>query len=741
MDHQTHCNHHKERKLPLKADLDSEESSQVFTCPMHPQIKQNGPGSCPICGMALEPLTVSLDEVENPELINFTRRLKISAILTIPVAFLGMSSHIPGIAHNILNPKFSILTQFILASPVVLWGGLPFFERGWSSIQNRKLNMFTLIALGTGVAYIYSLIATLLPDIFPNEMKEHGGFVAVYYEAAAVIITLVLLGQVLELRARSKTGNAIKALLGLAPKEARRIELDGKEVDVLISDIKVGDKLRVRPGEKVPTDGLVTEGKSFVDESMITGEPIPVEKQIQSSVTGATVNGEGSFIIEAIRVGADTMLSQIVNMVSQAQRSRAPIQKVADTFASYFVPIVILVSILTAVIWYLLGPEPTLTYAIVNMVAVLIIACPCALGLATPMSIMVGTGKGATNGVLIKDAEALEGMESISVLIVDKTGTLTKGKPELTKVFSINGFSENELLSLAASLEKSSEHPLAKAIVIGTEKRGIEIPKASNFETITGMGIRGVVLNKQVLIGNKTLMSTNGVDENELSKIAEKIQLSGSGAMLIAIDGKPAGVIGVEDPIKVSSKAAIEYFKSENIKVVMVTGDNKNTANSVSKILGITEVEAEVLPEDKIKIIKKFQSKGMKVAMAGDGINDAPALAQADVGIAMGSGTDVAMESAGVTLLRGDIMGIVRAHKLSQATMKNIRQNLFFAFVYNVLGIPIAAGILYPSMGILLSPIFASLAMSLSSVSVILNALRLNRLKFEDYSYGDKFTQ
>ena len=724
-----HQHHHESSSHHQYVQFEPSVSKKIYTCPMHPQIRQEGPGNCPICGMALEPEVVTLEEQENPELVSFTRRLWISAGLSIPLFLLAMSDLIPGqpVQSN-FNPRVLLMVQFILATPVVLWGGFPFFLRGWNSLRTRNLNMFTLIALGTGVAYLYSIVATFFTGLFPQNFHMHG-MVPVYYEAAAVITTLVILGQVLELRARSRTGNAIKALLQLAPKEARKVNPDGSESEVLISDIQVGDRLRVRPGEKVPVDGEVLEGRSSVDESMITGEPIPVEKTTGSFVTGATVNGTGSFIMETKKIGADTLLSQIVNMVSQAQRSRAPIQKLADTFSGYFVPIVVLISIITAIVWFYFGPEPSLTYAIVNMVAVLIIACPCALGLATPMSIMVGTGKGATKGVLIKDAEALEAMESITTIIVDKTGTLTKGKPVLSRIIVQPGFTENEVLSLAASLEKASEHPLAEAIIQGAKDRGVQILETANFETITGMGVKGEINGRSVLIGNKKLLSSNGIKPDELSLKAEGIQSQGGGAMLVAIDGKPAGVIGVEDPVKDNSKEAVRYFHDNGIKVIMVTGDNKDTARAVARTIGIDEVRAEVLPDEKSKIILELQAQGHKVAMAGDGINDAPALAQAQVGIAMGTGTDVAMESAGVTLVKGDIMGIVRAHRLSHATMKNIKQNLFFAFIYNVLGIPLAAGVLYPFFGWLLSPMIASLAMSLSSVSVIGNSLRLNRVK------------
>lgn len=714
-------------KITSAADLE-----RIYTCPMHPEIRQKGPGNCPICGMALEPEEVSLEETENPELVDFTRRLKVSAVLAIPLLFLAMSDLIPGqpVQHAMSHWLYAGI-QFLLATPVVLWGGLPFFERGWASVKTWNLNMFTLIALGTGVAYIFSLVGTFFPHVFPESLRVHGGMVPLYYEAAAVITALVLLGQVLELRARSQTGNAIRALLGLAPKTAKRIKPDGTEEDVPVEHIHVGDLLRVRPGEKIPVDGEVTEGRSVVDESMITGEPIPVEKETGSKVTGATVNSTGSFVMKATKIGSDTLLSQIVKMVSQAQRSRAPIQKLADKVSSYFVPAVVLVAIATALIWYFVGPEPRLTHAIVNAVAVLIIACPCALGLATPMSIMVGTGKGASLGVLIKNAEALERLEKITTLVVDKTGTLTLGKPKLAQVKVLDGFDEKEVLSLAASLEKSSEHPLAEAIVSGAHKRSVNLAPVTDFDSVTGMGVKGSVQNKKVLAGNRKLLEQSGVDSTQLARLAQELQSTGHGAMLIAVDGKPAGVIAVKDPIKETSKPAIQYFHSKNIEVVMLTGDSKHTAEVVARELGIARVEAEVLPHQKNEIIRKLQAQGKHVAMAGDGINDAPALAQAEIGIAMGTGTDVAIESAGVTLVKGDLTGIVRAHRLSQETMKNIRQNLLFAFGYNTLGVPIAAGLLYPFFGILLSPMIASLAMSLSSVSVIGNSLRLNRKRLD----------
>lgn len=708
------------------------DTKVIYTCPMHPEIRQIGPGNCPICGMALEPAEISLEEKANPELIDFTKRLKVSIPLTIPLLLLAMSDVIPGqpVQHAIpgwLNAG----VQFLLATPVVLWGGLPFFKRGWASLKSKNFNMFTLIGLGTGVAYSFSLTGTFLPSLFPESIKVHGGMVPLYYEAAAVITALVLLGQVLELRARSHTGNAIRALLGLAPKSARKIKSDGSEEDVPVEHIHVGDLLRVRPGEKVPVDGEVVEGRSIVDESMITGEPIPVTKSPGDVVTGATVNGTGSFVMRGTKVGSDTLLSQIAKMVSQAQRSRAPIQKIADKVSGYFVPAVVTIAVITAFVWYFLGPEPQLTHAMINAVAVLIIACPCALGLATPMSIMVGTGKGANLGVLIRNAEALETLEKMTTLIVDKTGTLTLGKPKLALVKTIKGFEENEALALVASLEKSSEHPLAEAIIRGAIERDIQIETVSDFKSFTGMGVKGEVLSRSVLVGNRKLLEKFGVDTSELSQMAKELQSSGHGVMLAAIDGKPAAVIAVHDPIKKSSKPAIDYFHSKGIEVLMVTGDNHHTAEVVAREVGIDRVEAEVLPRQKNEIIGRLKAEGKVVAMAGDGINDAPALAQADIGIAMGTGTEVAIESAGVTLVKGDLTGIVRAHRLSQATMRNIRQNLVFAFGYNALGVPVATGILYPAFGILLSPMIASLAMSLSSISVILNALRLRSIKVD----------
>jgi len=714
----------KSQASPSAADLD-----RIYTCPMHPEIRQKGPGNCPICGMALEPEEVSLEDEENPELTDFIFRLKISAALTIPLVLMAMSDLIPGQpVQRALEPWVFSGLQFLLATPVVLWAGLPFFERGWASLKTRNLNMFTLIAIGTGVAYLYSVFATFFPHWLPQAFHMHG-HVALYYEAAAVITALVLLGQVLELKARSRTGQAIRALLGLAPKTARKVFADGHEEDIPLEHVHVGDRLRVRPGEKIPVDGVVEEGHSSVNESMITGEPLPVEKTKGSRLTGATVNGTGALLMTADRVGKDTLLSQIVKMVAQAQRSRAPIQKLADQVAAYFVPAVIVTAILTAIIWAWFGPDPAYAFALVNAVSVLIIACPCALGLATPMSIMVGTGRGASAGVLVKNAEALEVMEKITTLIVDKTGTLTEGKPRLSKVVATADISEDDLLTYVAALEKASEHPLAEAIIAGAQAKGIRIPEAENFESLTGRGVRGVVNGHAVAAGNARLLAELNIDGAQLETQANDLRRSGHGVMLVAVGGKAAGLIAVRDPIKPSAKEAIQYFQALKIQVVMITGDSRATAEAIAKEVGIQKVEAEVLPEQKHQFVRRFQESGQVVAMAGDGINDAPALAQADIGIAMGTGTDVAMESAGITLVQGNLMGIVRAHKLSQGTMKNIRQNLFFAFVYNTAGVPLAAGLLYPFFGLLLSPMFASAAMAFSSVSVIANSLRLNRLQ------------
>jgi Cu+-exporting ATPase len=703
---------------------------QKYTCPMHPEIVRDGPGSCPICGMALEPVTVSLEDEENPELVDMTRRFWTSLVLTIPVFAIGMSDLIPGqpLQHRV-SPSVLGWVQLALATPVVLWGGWPFFVRAWQSIVNRSLNMFTLIGLGVAVAFVFSLVAVVAPQLFPASFRGHGGAVPVYFEAAAVITTLVLLGQVLELRARSQTGNAIRALLGLAPKTARRISDGGREEDVPLDHVQVGDRLRVRPGEKVPVDGVILEGSSGVDESMVTGEPIPVEKKSGDRVIGATVNGRGSFVMRAERVGAETLLAQIVQMVADAQRSRAPIQKLADVVSSYFVPLVVAIAVVTFIVWSIWGPEPRMAYGLVNAVAVLIIACPCALGLATPMSIMVATGKGAQSGVLFKNAEAIEVLRKVDTLVVDKTGTLTEGKPKLVDVVVAPGFDEATLLRLAASLERSSEHPLATAIVAGANERGVELIEAVGFDSITGKGVSGEIDGSRVLLGNRALLDEFKIDSGELAAKAEQLRGEGQTVMFVAVDGKSAGLLGVADPIKTTTPDAVRQLHGEAIHIVMLTGDSRTTAEAVARNLGIDEVVAEVLPDQKVNVVKKFQSGGRVVGMAGDGINDAPALAQADVGIAMGTGTDVAMKSADVTLVKGDLRGIARARVLSRATMSNIKQNLFFAFVYNSLGVPIAAGVLFPFFGLLLSPMIAAAAMSFSSVSVIANALRLRSAK------------
>jgi Cu+-exporting ATPase len=701
-----------------------------YTCPMHPEIVRSEPGSCPICGMALEPRTVSAEEEEDPELKSMTRRFWAGVILTIPILFSAMGSYIPGVSPEHWAPHSTwVWLELVLATPVVLWGGWPFFVRGWQSLVNRSLNMFTLISLGVGVAYGYSVVATVFPDLFPLSFRGTEGVVAVYFEAAAVITTLVLLGQVLELRARRSTGAAIRALLGLAPKTARLIRDDGKEEDVPLDQVNPGDRLRVRPGEKIPVDGVVLEGRSSVDESMITGEPIPVEKEAGSRVTGATVNGTGSLVMRAERVGSETLLAQIVRMVAEAQRSRAPIQKLADTVSGYFVPVVVLIALTTFVVWSLWGPEPRMAYALINAVAVLIIACPCALGLATPMSIVVATGKGATFGVLFKNAEAIEHMRKVDTLVVDKTGTLTEGRPRLAAVETADGFDAQNLLRLAASLERGSEHPLAAAIVAGAEEKGAALTTVEDFESLTGRGVKGKVDGASVALGNRKLLEELGIDPGPHLSRAETMRSEGQTVMFVSVNGKTAGLVGVADPVKQTTPEAIQRLHDDGIRIVMLTGDSRTTAQAVAGKLGIDQVIAEVLPEDKAGVVKKLQGEGRFVAMAGDGINDAPALAQAQVGIAMGTGTDVAMESAGVTLVRGDLRGIVRARMLSRATMRNIQQNLFFAFVYNALGVPIAAGVLYPFFGLLLSPIIAAAAMSFSSVSVVGNALRLRSIR------------
>ncbi|MEP0813773.1 MAG: heavy metal translocating P-type ATPase [bacterium] len=701
-----------------------------WICPMHPEIVKDSPGSCPICGMALEPRTVSAGEEANPELVDMTRRLWISAILSIPVLVISMGMHIPGRPlDNLFSHEAMGWMEFLLATPVVLWGGWPFFVRGWQSLVFRSLNMFTLIGLGVGVAYFYSVIARFAPGIFPDSFRQDGA-VAVYFEAAAVIVTLVLLGQVMELKARSQTSSAIKALLGLAPKTARKIAADGAEYDIPLSEVAPGDRLRVRPGEKVPVDGLVVEGASSVDESMVTGEPIPVEKRPGDRLIGSTVNGTGSLVMIAEKVGSDTLLARIVQMVAEAQRSRAPIQKLADVVSGYFVPIVVAVSIVTFIVWALAGPDPKMAHAIVNAVAVLIIACPCALGLATPMSIMVATGKGATMGVLFRSAETIETMRKVDTLVVDKTGTLTEGKPKLASVIPAAGFDEVALLKFAAGIERGSEHPLAEAIVSGALARGATPGASAEFESVTGKGVKGIVDGRAVALGNAAMMDAAGIDITALAAQSENLRADAQTVMFVAVDGKAAGLIGVADPIKSSTPHAIERLHSEGIKIVMLTGDAAATARSVAGKLGIDEIVAEVLPDQKADVVRRLQSEGRFVAMAGDGVNDAPALAAAHVGIAMGTGTDVAMESAGVTLVKGDLRGIVRARRLSAATMRNIRQNLFFAFIYNSLGVPVAAGILYPFFGILLSPVIAAAAMSFSSVSVIANALKLRSIRF-----------
>ncbi|HUY19013.1 MAG TPA: heavy metal translocating P-type ATPase [Candidatus Binataceae bacterium] len=702
--------------------------SAIYTCPMHPEIRRNAPGPCPICGMALEPLEPQVADGADPELADMTRRFWVSTLLAIPVLLLGMSDLIPGMpVQRVLGVRLIPWIGFVLASPVVLWGAAPFFARGWRSIVSRHLNMFTLVSLGVGIAYVYSVCALLFPGIFPPSMVGPSGTPPTYFEAAAVITALVLLGQVLELRARSRTSGAIRALLGLAPKAAHRLGDDGVEHDVDLDTVVVGDRLRVRPGEKVPVDGAVLEGASTVDESMVTGESMPVAKHPGDRAIGATVNGTGTFVMRAERVGADTVLQQIVRMVADAQRSRAPIQRLADVVAGYFVPAVVLAAVIAFVIWYFIGPAPVLPHALVAAVSVLIIACPCALGLATPMSIMVGIGRGASAGILIKNAEALETLEKIDTLVVDKTGTLTEGRPRLVRIVTLPGGDEGEILRLAASVERASEHPLAGAIVAAAQERGLTLAEPRDFQARAGMGVVAVVDGRRVAIGSERLLGDNS-EVGELAAPAAAMRAEGQGVMLVALDDRPAGLLAVTDPIKESSSEAVTMLRASGVRIVMLTGDHRSSAEAVARQLGIDEIEAEVMPADKARVVQRLQSEGRIVAMAGDGINDAPALAQAQVGIAMGTGTDVAIESAGVTLVHGDLRAIVKALRLSRATMRNIRQNLFFAFIYNVLGIPIAAGALYPVSGLMLNPMIASAAMSASSVSVVTNALRLRRV-------------
>jgi Cu+-exporting ATPase len=704
------------------------QQAVIYTCPMHPQIRQNGPGNCPICGMTLEPLTAAAETGPNPELTDMSRRFWFGLVLTLPVFVLEMGGHIPALN---LDRYISVATsnwiQFALSTPVILWAGWPFFARGWASLRNRSLNMFTLIALGVGVSYLYSLAATFLPDLFPMEIR-HKGVIAVYYEAAAVITVLVLLGQVLELRAREQTGGAIRALLNLAPKTARRINADGQDEEIPLDQVHIGDHLRVRPGESLPVDGIVIEGRSAVDESMVTGESMPVEKVQDAKLIGGTINGTGGLVMRADKIGSDTVLARIVHMVSEAQRSRAPIQRLADIVSAWFVPAVIIAAMIAFAAWMLVGPAPAFSYALVAAVSVVIIACPCALGLATPMSIMVGIGKGAGSGVLIKNAEALERFEKIDTLVVDKTGTLTEGKPRVVAIVPADGFDEAAVLGFGASLERSSEHPLAAAISAAAHDRNLTLQEVSDFASVTGKGVTGKVGGHAVGVGTIKLLGELGVSA-DLNARADALRRDGATVMFVAVDGHAAGIIAVADPIKATTAAALDSLRKDGIKIVMLTGDNRLTAQAVASKLGITDIEAEVLPEQKNAIVRRLRSEGRIVAMAGDGVNDAPALAEADVGIAMGTGTDVAMQSAGVTLVKGDLAGIARARALSRATMRNIRQNLVLAFIYNILGVPVAAGILYPMFGILLSPVIAAAAMSLSSVSVIGNALRLKLVR------------
>ncbi len=700
----------------------------MWTCPMHPEIRREGPGTCPICGMALEPEEPSLDDAPNPELVDFTRRLWVAGALAVPLLIVSMFAEMLGL--HVVSPAASPWVQLALAAPIVLWAGRPFFERGWISLRTRHLNMFTLISIGVGAAFLYSLVATLTPGIFPPTFRMHGGMVPVYYEAAGVVVTLVLLGQVLELRARAATGRAIRALMDLAPKTARRLRSDGSEEDVDLAQVAAGDRLRVRPGEAIPVDGVVVEGRSSVDESMLTGEPAPVLKDVEASVTGGTVNGTGSLVVEARAVGSDTMLARIVRMVAEAQRSRAPIQAVADRVSGWFVPLVVLISVGTFVVWSLLGPEPRMGHALLNAIAVLVIACPCALGLATPMSIMVGTGRGAHAGVLVKNAESLQAFDTVDTLVIDKTGTLTEGKPSLIAVETVGAVGEADMLALAAAVEGQSEHPLAHAIVVAAQERGLHLGKVSDFASQTGLGVSATIDGRSIVIGNAAQMERSSVDPKPLDAAAERHRGEGAGVMLVAVDGKLAGLLAVADPVRANAGKAIAALRGDGLRVVMLTGDNRTTAEAVARAVGgLDEVRADLRPEDKARIIGELKASGAKVAMAGDGINDAPALAAADVGLAMGTGTDVAIESAGMTLTRGDLSAIVRARKLARATMRNIRQNLFFSFLFNGIGVPLAAGVLYPVAGILLSPMLAGAAMALSSFTVVLNALRLNAVK------------
>ena len=718
----------------LKADAPAPKPAAqkgvIYTCPMHPEIRQEGPGSCPICGMALEPVGGTEDTGPSPELIDMTRRFWVGAVLAVPVVILEMGGHLPGLnLHRYIMPAVSVWLQFAFATPVVLWAGWPFLVRGWASVRNRALNMFSLIGLGVGAAYLYSLAATFAPGLFPATLRQEDGVIPVYYEAAAVITVLVLLGQILELRAREQTGSAIRALLNLAPKTARRLRTDGTDEEIPLDEVHIGDRLRVRPGDSVPVDGVVLDGRSAVDESMVTGEAMPVEKAPEAKLIGGTINGTGALVMRAEKIGADTVLARIVHMVAEAQRSRAPIQRLADLVASWFVPAVILVAVVAFIAWMIWGPPPAFAYALVAAVSVLIIACPCALGLATPMSIMVGVGKGATAGVLIKNAEALERFEKIDTLVVDKTGTLTEGKPRVVAVVPAEGFDETSVLSTGASLERSSEHPLAAAIVTAAKARGMAPQDVADFVSITGKGVRGAVGGHQAAIGNTKLLQELGLNNAAWEAQADRLRHDGATVMFVTVEGRPAGLIAVADPIKATTPAALASLRADGIRIVMLTGDNRTTARAVAAKLGITDIEAQVLPEQKHAIVLRLRQEGRVVAMAGDGVNDAPALAEADVGVAMGTGTDVAMQSAGVTLVKGDLAGIARARTLSRATMRNIRQNLVLAFVYNIFGIPLAAGILYPAFGLLLSPVVAAAAMSLSSVSVIGNALRLRTLR------------